>query len=133
MAVSSGAAPSSPHYVQGQTHPLLEQKDSGDKLRSLLSSEMLKCFTLVSKLEADLDHHALPTHFLLQRILFSFFLFLNTEKAGEYNVHFSTPGNVFPAPATCSLLSLSRAPGLVLRFLASHVQWEAHLQVGLFA
>lgn len=63
-----------PINVQGQTHPLLEQKDSGDKLRSLSSSETLKCFTLVSKLEADLDHHALPTRhlLLLQRILFSF-------------------------------------------------------------
>lgn len=62
-----------PINVQGQTHPLLEQ-DSGDKLRSLSSSETLKCFTLVSKLEADLDHHALPTRhlLLLQRILFSF-------------------------------------------------------------
>lgn len=28
----------------------------------------------------------------------------------------STPMYVFPAPATCSFLSLSRAPGLVLSF-----------------
>lgn len=59
--------------------------------------------------------------------------FLNTEKAGEYHVHFSTSRYVFPAPAKCSFLSLSRAPGLVLSFLASQLQWEAHLQVGLFA
>lgn len=69
-----GQPPLLPINVQGQTYPLLEWKDSGDKLRSLRSSETLKCFTLVSKLEADLDHHALSTHhlLLLQRTLFSF-------------------------------------------------------------